>query len=399
MAETLLSNVTDYGVGPGPAAPPAPESLLSELVRGGAPAWPSGWSSAAQDELAETAAIHGVHLLAARALSHVRGWPPALVSRFESQHERARATEVLKRAELEKVIGALDDNGVRPLVLKGTALAYGLYPSPALRPRGDTDLLIPAQAFETVAQVFDTLGFDMRPQSGGTRISSQRTFERSDRFGVLHAFDVHWKISNSPVFSDLLKYDELMERATALPGLETDCAAVCLTDALLHACLHRLVHFHAPVYVGDAVHYGDRLIWLYDIHLLVQSLTPSGQQEFTARARGRGLAAVCGDGIRRAAACFKTAGAGSVLDQLRTTAAREPAAALLTAGPLRCAMLELAALPGTADRLAYVREHLFPPAAYMRQRYGIRNQALLPLFYVGRGVSGALKRLFRTNAD
>ena len=49
---------------------------------------------------------------------------------------------------------------------------------------------------------------------------SQFEVQKVDRFGVQHAFDVHWSISTQPVFAGLLTYDELLgaRRAGACAG-------------------------------------------------------------------------------------------------------------------------------------------------------------------------------------
>ena len=52
------------------------------------------------------------------------------------------AIELLRKHELVRVLEALARAEVATLLLKGTALAYSLYPAPTLRPRADTDVLI-----------------------------------------------------------------------------------------------------------------------------------------------------------------------------------------------------------------------------------------------------------------
>ena len=54
---------------------------------------------------------------------------------------------------------------------------------------------------------------------------------------------------------------------------------------------------------------------------------------------------------------------------------------------------DLAGLGGTAARLRYLAAKLFPPAAYMRQRYHIRHAALLPLAYPYRWLLGVRSAL------
>jgi hypothetical protein len=43
--------------------------------------------------------------------------------------------------------------------------------------------------------------------------------------------------------------------------------------------------------------------------------------------------------------------------------------------------VDLASLPSWSRRLAFAWINLFPSAAYMRHRYGIRHPLLVPLYY------------------
>ena len=54
---------------------------------------------------------------------------------------------------------------------------------------------------------------------------------------------------------------------------------------------------------------------------------------------------------------------------------------------------DLAELPGWRARARLVKEHAFPPAAFMRTRYGIESAMWLPALYVHRLVTGAFKWL------
>src|SRR6185503_19661933 len=52
----------------------------------------------------------------------------------------AGAVEPLRLDDLREVLAALAARGVKTLLMKGSALAYDVFPSPDLRPRSDTDL-------------------------------------------------------------------------------------------------------------------------------------------------------------------------------------------------------------------------------------------------------------------
>ncbi len=77
--------------------------------------------------------------------------------------------------------------------------------------------------------------------------------------------------------------------------------------ALLLACMHRGTHRHNPYYVSGEPHTGgDRLIWLYDLHLLAESFGEHDWQSFIARADAKGLRGICADGLATAHQCFAT---------------------------------------------------------------------------------------------
>src|SRR5205823_4519994 len=109
----------------------------------------------------------------------------------------ATARELVTRRELVKVVSALGDHGIRPLLFKGAALGFTHYPSPVLRPRIDVDLLIGRNDVEVAANTFSGLGYEKAVSVTGKMIRSQSTYWRCDHLGFDHVFDLHWKISNS----------------------------------------------------------------------------------------------------------------------------------------------------------------------------------------------------------
>ena len=73
-----------------------------------------------------------------------------------------RGTLARVRAEqtLAEVASALDEAGIRFIVLKGLALSYTVYPTPDCRPMSDLDLLIDAHNREPVEQLFQHITAD-----------------------------------------------------------------------------------------------------------------------------------------------------------------------------------------------------------------------------------------------
>jgi hypothetical protein len=193
--------------------------------------------------------------------------------------------------------------------------------------------------------------------------------------------DVHWKISNPEVFAGTLSYEELMTRAVPLPH-PWPARAPSNVDALLIACMHRVAH-HATV---------ERLIWAYDVHLIAASLRAEDWRMFVEIACARGVAAVCRAGLAQAVTWFHSPVPADMLSDRRwpKEADAEPTAAYLH-GRTQLQVLtdNLRGLPTWSARGRLVREHLFPPADYIRRVYAPDSAAPLALLYAWRVLRGA----------
>jgi hypothetical protein len=230
------------------------------------------------------------------------------------------------------------------------------------------------------------LGYESQLTSGDTLAVRQQSFRREG-----HVYDVHWDVTNSPVVRDALPFDELLRRAIAVPRIRAHALAPSHGDALLLACLHRVAHHHD----------NERLIWLFDIHLLRERMSRDEHAAFWRLAAERRVVTICERSIALAEEWFAHAShdrAGDWLhddERLRD----EPSAAFLDRSRTRAAHLsgDLKAL-GRRARARRIRELAFPPAAFMRQSFPSAPIALLPALYVWRGVRGVL-RLFRRVSD
>ena len=238
--------------------------------------------------------------------------------------------ELARRAEIRKVIDALVAAGAAPLLLKGATLAYSHYPNPALRPRADTDLLIPPDRRAAAAAALAALGYAKDAGIEGEFVSYQATWSRETGNGIGHYLDVHWRINNSQMLARVLNYDELAARAVSLSPLGPNARALGDVDALLFACLHRAGHANAPYYTGDVAHCGDRAIWLYDIHLLFARMSGAEQDDFAARAVAKRIRTICADAMQRSAEWFGTPIPQRVADILHAPGPVEPSARYLS---------------------------------------------------------------------
>jgi len=363
-------------------------TLIAAFLRGDV----TRWSDLALDaqtflDLCREHEVEGLCFERLSKLDSTAGWPRQVWEELSDAARTRAAEELLRKAEIRRVVAALADAGIRPILLKGTPLAYTVYDSPASRPRADTDVIVSGAEVEAARQVMRSLSYVETVQCH--ELLSQFEVQQCDRFGVIHAFDVHWSISTQPVFAGLLTYDALLLRAVAVPALGESAVAPCRVDALLLSCVHPAMHHRND----------ERLLWILDIHLLASGLSPAELDEFEALARMKKVVAICRRGLQQAQAVFGTLVAADLIGRLNRTAGPEPSAAYL-ASERRWhheTMASLRALPRLGDRARLVREVLLPSPGYMLGAYGLRDKPLgtwlLPALYVHRNVQGAWKIL------
>jgi len=324
-------------------------------------------------DLVALARTHRVHLLLARRLA--RDAPEDL--RHEARVEAVRDT--LRVRELVRVVSALETGGCAPVVFKGAALALTHYPDSWLRPRLDADVLVDPASRARAAAVLAALGYERPPMTSGRYVMHQEMHVRADAVVGEHVVDLHWKLANPNLLAALPGHADLRARAVAVPAPGGAVHVASPADALVIACVHRAAH-HAG---------SEELLWLYDIHVVATRLTA---EEWLAAARvavqGR-VSAIVRAGLELAAGAFGTVAPGATLDML-SAGAHEPSGVLLRPDlrPLDRVKADVRAL-GARAGANLIGEHLFPPAAYMREKYGLRSGALLPLAYARRIVGGA----------
>jgi hypothetical protein len=331
--------------------------------------------TAARDEGVAAAVFH--------ALRHQPCWtelPDALTTALARTAKQAIAWEIISHAAQREALEALAADGIDCLLLKGAALAHLLYPAPHARPRGDTDLLVPDRATaERAWRVLSALGYQRILGVQGRYISHQFACTRHGANDTAIMFDIHWRLSNSNFFAQRFSFADLWAERRPVPPLGPRAYALSARHALIHALFHRAWHLGE----GDP----DRLIWLYDIHLLCASFTTDDWRAFVDAVQQRGLHPLCRDGLHNVAALFAT----PIPPDLDAALSASPPRGLLHQLHLkqpgwRRRLADLLSLPSWPQRLGFIRETLFPDADYMRQRFGATSRWQLPAAYLRRAI-------------
>jgi hypothetical protein len=350
---------------------------------------PPDWDAlAAVDPAALDAALleHGVlPLFVDRLRPSVAAGAPLRV-RLEAAGAALLRADMFREADLRRTLAALDAAGVRPLVMKGAELAYTHYPRPDLRPRSDSDLLVPHDARAAAERVLHDLGYVRQTGVSGDLVSYQAIFVRRHEGAAAHLVDLHWRVANPQRFARLFDHEELWREAVAIPALGSSARGLSARHALLLACVHRIVHHR------DA----DCLIWLDDIHRLSASLSRADWTACTRLAVERQVAGIVLQSLLRTSEWVGPAAPADVLAGLAAAAGQEEETAAYLEPRRRHVsdvLHDLRALPGWSARVQLMREHLMPPAAYMRDVYAPSSRAPLGLLYLRRALRGARRWL------
>lgn len=334
--------------------------------------------------LAERAEYHGILPLVAHRLIGATGSNGVrLRDVLKEPARKTLAADLVREPEIQAVLSAFLQAGIVPLVMKGCQLAYTCYDRPDLRPRLDTDLLIPASAKSRVPSLLAALGYAAAGQVDGDLLNYQATYVKWRDGLKQHVVDVHWRVANPQVFAGLMSYEELLADAIDIPALGPGVKGPSPAAALLLACVHRVAH-----------HFDSkRLIWLYDIHLLASDMTAADWDRFLDLAQDRRVAAVCTRSLDLAARYLGTPISSGTWNDPRLSVDDdvETSAAFLSAGRRQVDVVadDFLALPTWRDRVQLLRQHLFPSRQYMREVYAVSPRTPLPLLYATRVVRGA----------
>ena len=373
------------------------DELICAALRGERPLWRQPDDAAATEAILSFAEVHGVTPLLHEQL-HGGTWPQDILQALRDRAVQQAMWELRHQQLLAQTLAVLDDIGVRPVLIKGTAMAYSLYANPVMRTRADTDLIIPREAKGRTHDALVSLGYERNPGVSGDFVSYQSSYTRQTPDGGAHTLDLHWKINNSEVLSRLFTYDELFDDARPLPQLCAHALGASPVHALLLACMHRSTHKQNPYYVnGEQHHDANRLIWLYDIHLLACELNSPDWAEFIRLAEKKGLRAICLEGMQQAQGRFRTPYPEAVLAALTHPGRAEPAAKYLGGGRWRQQWMDFCALDSFSRQVQWAGESLLPSAGYMRGKYSDQPDAWLPWLYVRRAAQGVAKRLSRNS--
>jgi hypothetical protein len=373
----------------------AAEGFVASVLRGDRASFDGVADSIAEDAVLEAAADHDVEVLFRHVLIERGTWaaaPSRLRALLDGRTRDESVREMVRSRELSRVLSGLRNSGVEPLVIKGAALAHSHYRAPHLRPRYDTDLLVRKDDLQRACRTLVDMGFQRVNSVSREAVRTQWTFERRLEGGVMEYIDLHWAISNRPLFAGMMSFDELREDAIRLrladsvnevrstTADEVTAIAPSTVHALLLACIHQIAHHNG----------WGKLIWLYDVRLLTNRLSNLERERFVDLAARKKISSLCREVLLRAAIVGCSADVPYWFNNVEKRA--EPSATYLdgVGTRWRSLLLDLRAVTGFGAKVGLVAGHAFPDSAYMRRAYGTSGALGLSAAYVRRLGLGVL---------
>lgn len=358
------------------------------------PPWPEEWDPADMtlcQSVFDRIAFHGIALLLVQHAKALAAWPALLRDKMQAEARAQSFWEIGHRAALAQMIETLAAVGITGAVTKGSAMAYTLYAEPAVRRRGDSDVLLPSADRRAVGTALAAIGMvrtgDARPL--------QESWAAQCAMGFTHVFDLHWRGNASAVISHCHDRAGIGQRMVPMPRVSPAARAIAPTDNAVLIAINRAMHRQFGYVSGtDKTFEQDRLIWAVDLDLLSESFVERDWDALVEAAEASGAAPLVLSALDFAHSALET----PIPPAVRTRLAAHPGdprlLRYLGALPgIERLRLDLSASPTLADKLRLVRYTLFPGAEVLHERFPAATHWSIPALQARRLMSGAGKLL------
>ena len=306
-----------------------------------------------------SARAEGVTALVARELLGRDDVSEELRAALSESSRGLAAAAMLRDAACRGVLAALPDD-LPVLVLKGLALGQWLYPQSYLREASDIDLYFASRTdAERAAKLLAPLGYVVPYRPG--KFAHEFLCRRQSRNGVVD-LDMHWALTDAPIFRELPNFSHWYAAGQRLPRLGERARGLSPVDAVLHASIHRAANLSAGL--------GDRLKWLFDLHLLAQRFVPADWETLQRQCVAYGLCGVSSQALLASTDAFATCVPAETMSELEAGASRERIDATRLADWRYVQYQNLLAVPGFWHRLQWLWGRVFPPTDYLPELYG-----------------------------
>lgn len=278
---------------------------------------------------------------------------------------------------VEQIAAVFQSRGVGLIVLKGMAVSESLYHNLGLRPVTDIDLLV--RPAEVVAAVDALRGLGWEQSMGEAFTDASRDYRHEIQ--LLHPalkspLELHWGLFQPWFYKRVILPADLWGTARALRERGPGALELGPEASLVYAAAHWMLQHSGA----------GGLLWLYDLALMAQNPALDWERVL-AYTRDWHLVLSVRPAMTAITRLFEAAVPTPVtaaLAKMRPSRQEQYAYKRFVAGETSSAGVTLGLMfeiRGWREQLRFLWPKIFPPAAYMIERYRIRRRWLLPLYY------------------
>ncbi|MBU3023746.1 nucleotidyltransferase family protein [Aestuariibacter sp. A3R04] len=331
---------------------------------------------------------NGVAVLLASKIAETNSSLPTfeLSKRLTAFSKQLQIIHTLQRNAFHEVFLALKKKGIDFIVLKGWALSHTVYTTPYSRPKTDIDILITSPSKAEVKQILLELGYTNPRGWEPKEIIDQFSMRKEIVNGVYANVDVHLQLTNDRAIQPLFPWNELVLNTQFESSIEAK--VLNKPIALLHAIIHMLHH----ACHGDFI----KLIWFYDIKLLVESITDSEEKILVGNVSENNLGKIVKFALIETSYLFPSKKLSELIDKIPSSNDITKFE-YLTQSPSKFKVMvrNFYKTKGMRKKLKLLQETFFPPKEEIYIKYG--NDSKYPVFilYFIRIFSGITRIILR----
>lgn len=355
--------------------------FIFSILNGKDPSWPDAANTAFAGALRQELHLQGLYPLVYHLCKNAptwKTWPADIRERARKTAFHHAAQDLAAETKTRHLLARLQESGIRPIVLKGSAIAYTHYQQHGTRTRGDIDLLFPRRDLTTAFQILEAEGYEYIFRQG--YLGQELGFIDASPGQKNLPLDIHWRSSSYVLLAHLLDHDEIIGSAVTIPELAAMPCAMAPVHALLHACIHWAKHTAS----GDSI----RILWMYDIYLLASGLDSNEIQHFIQTATRKKVSQLCAAAIAAVKQVFRCETLNTLHDNLDKIHQQEPSARMLEQHAASFAFRDILSSADGATLRKTLQDILAPPGAYVLRFYSKKSPLWLPWLYAHRLSTG-----------
>lgn len=287
---------------------------------------------------------------------------------------------------LKKVLIVLSKNKIAVVLLKGADLANSIYPSHALRPMSDLDILVMEKDFNNALELINDLGYhEYLPEvlpNFNRAISHHAHLKKESAIGIV--LELHWILVATPAFRHAVSMEWFWENIRPIQEWNDSdpldrVYGLNPTANLMYLSAHQMIQ-----------HGGENasLRWMLDLHrLIIKQGKEINWQMLAAQAGEFGWSSALQAALQSVEDIFGTPLPVGVCDQLSVntneTSALVRSKSVISPTHTIAEWKKMRSLRW-GGRLRFIAAMVFPSPAYMRWRYPSKSDWSLPVNYLKR---------------